>query len=115
MKTTRNEQPAIRLQHMEEKFGGLTVPKKGRARTQHGVPTNQLADMDGPNVRCHQPRPCYAGAEDKLIAETRRHMEEQFMVLGDQIRALTTQFSNIGGHNGDGSRDPSTERGTHRC
>jgi hypothetical protein len=104
-KTTRKEQPAICLRHIEEKFGGLTVPKKGRARTQHGVPTNQLADMDGPNVRRRQPRPRYAGAEDKLIAETRQHMEEQFTILGDQIRALTTQFSNMGGHNGDGSGD----------
>jgi hypothetical protein len=33
MKTTRKEQPAIRLRHMEEKFGGLTVPKKGCAHT----------------------------------------------------------------------------------
>ena len=39
-KTTCKEQPTIRLQHMEEKFGGLIVPKKGHARTQHGVPTN---------------------------------------------------------------------------
>jgi hypothetical protein len=30
-KTARKEQPVIRLRHMEEKFGGLTVPKKGRA------------------------------------------------------------------------------------
>ena len=35
------------------------------------------------------------------------------MVLGDQIRALTTQFSNMGGHNRDGSRDPSAERRMH--
>ena len=35
------------------------------------------------------------------------------MVLGDQIRALTTQFFNMGGHNKDGSGDPSTERGMH--
>jgi hypothetical protein len=41
-------------------------------------------------------------------------MEEQFTVLGDQIRALTTQFSNIGGHSGDGSGDPSAERGMHK-
>jgi hypothetical protein len=32
-KTVRTEQPAIHLRHVEEKFGGLTVPKKGRART----------------------------------------------------------------------------------
>jgi hypothetical protein len=40
MMTARKEQPTIRLQHMEEKFGGLTVQKKGRARTLHRVPTN---------------------------------------------------------------------------
>jgi hypothetical protein len=40
-------------------------------------------------------------------------MEEQFMVLGDQIRAHTTHFSNVGGHNGDGFGNPSAERGTH--
>jgi hypothetical protein len=112
-KTTHKEQPAICLRHMEEKFGGLTVPKKGRACTQHGVLTNQLADMDGPNVHRRQPRPRYAGAEDKLIAETRQHMEEQFTVLGDQNRVLTTQFSNMGGHNGDGFGEPFVERGTH--
>jgi hypothetical protein len=44
------------LRHMEKKFGGLTVPKKGRARIQHGVLTNQLADMDCLNVRHHQLR-----------------------------------------------------------
>jgi hypothetical protein len=37
------------------------------------------------------------------------------MVLGDQIKALTTQFSNMGGHNGDGSGDLSAERGKHGC
>ena len=99
---------------MEEKFGGLTMPKKGCARTQHEVSTDQLADMDGPNV-CHcQPRSRYVGAKDKCIAETQRHMEEQLIVLRDQIKALTTQFSNIGGHNGDGSGNPSAKRGTHR-
>jgi hypothetical protein len=41
-------------------------------------------------------------------------MEEQFMVLGDQIKAFTTQLSNMGGHNGNGSRDPFIEHGTHR-
>ena len=70
-KIAHKEQSAIRLRHMEEKFGGLTVPKKGHVRTQYGVLTNQLANMDGLNVRHHQPRPCYAGVEDKLIAEIR--------------------------------------------
>jgi hypothetical protein len=70
------EQPAIRLQHMEEKFGGLTVRKKGHVRTQHRIPTDHLADMDGLNVRHHQPRLQYAGAEDKFIGEHRQCMEE---------------------------------------
>jgi ribosomal protein S15P/S13E len=70
--------------------------------------------MDGPNIRRHQPRPWYMGAGDKFIAKYRRHMEEQFTVLGDQIKALTTQLSNMGGHNGNGSGDPSAERGMHR-
>ena len=113
MKIALKEQPVIRLRHMEEKFGSLTVPKKRRVCTQHGVLTNQLADMDGTNVRCRQPRPCYAGAKDKLIVETRQHMEEQFTVLGDQIRALTTQFSNMVGYNGDGSGDLYSELGTY--
>jgi hypothetical protein len=113
-KTTRKEEPVICLRHMEEKFGGLTVPKKGREHTQHEVPTNQLADMDGPNVHRCQPRQHYARAEDKLIVETRQHMDAQFTVLGDQIRTLTTQFFNMSGHNGDGSRDPSAECRTHR-
>ena len=109
-KTAHKEQPAICLWHMEERFGGLTVSKKGRACTQHGVPTDHLADMDGPNIRRRQPKPWYMGAGDKFIVEYRRHMEEQFMVLGDQIKALTTQLSNMGGHNGNGSGDPSAER-----
>jgi hypothetical protein len=108
-KTTRKEQLAIRLRHMEEKFGGLTVRKKGRARTQHGVPTNQLADMDGPNICRRQPRPWYMGAEDKFIAKYQQHMEEQFTVLGDQIKALATQISNLCGHNEIGTRNPFTE------
>ena len=68
-KTAREEQPAICLRHMEERFGGLTMPKKGRACTQHGVPTDHLADMDGPNIRYRQPRLWYMGAKDKFIAE----------------------------------------------
>jgi hypothetical protein len=74
-KTARKEQSAIRLRHMEEKFSGLTAPKKGRARTQHRVPTDQLANMDGLNVRHRQPRPHYTG-QKTFIAKTRRHMEE---------------------------------------
>jgi hypothetical protein len=37
------------------------------------------------------------------------------MILGDQIKAPIIQLSNMGGHNGDGSRDPSAECGTYGC
>jgi hypothetical protein len=69
MKTARKEQPVICLRHMEERFGGLTVPKKGRVHTQHGVPTDHLTDMDGPNIHRRQSRSWYTGAGDKFIAE----------------------------------------------
>jgi hypothetical protein len=113
MKTPRKEQLAICLRHMDERFGGLTAPKKGHTRTQHTVPTDYLADMDGPNIRRRQLRSWYIGAKDKFIAEHRRHMEEQFTVLGDQIKAPTTQLSNMGGHNGNGSKNPYVECRTH--
>jgi hypothetical protein len=41
-------------------------------------------------------------------------MEEQFTVLGEQIKALITQLANMGGHNGDGSGHPSAERTTKK-
>jgi hypothetical protein len=113
-KTACKEQSAICLWHMEERFGGLTVPKKGRACTQHRVPTDHLVDMDGLNIHRRQPRLWYTRARDKFIVEYQQHMEEQFTVLGDQIKALTTQLSNMGGHNGNGSEDPSAERRRHR-
>jgi hypothetical protein len=69
--------------------------------------------MNGPNIHRHQPRPWYAGAKDKFIAKTQRHVEEQFTILGDQIKALITQLSNMGGHKWDGSRDLSAERRMH--
>jgi hypothetical protein len=55
------EQTTICLWHIEERFGGLTMPKKGHACTQHGVPTDHSADMDGPNIRCRQPKLWYTG------------------------------------------------------
>jgi hypothetical protein len=39
-------------------------------------------------------------------------MEEQFTVLGDQIKALATQISNLYGYNGIGSRNLFIERRT---
>jgi hypothetical protein len=64
------KQPSIHLWHLEEKFGGRTMQKKGRARTQHGVPTDHLASMDGLNIRRHQPRPRYAWVENKFVVES---------------------------------------------
>jgi hypothetical protein len=68
-KITHKEQLTICLLHMEERFGGLTMPKKGRACTQHGIPTDHLADMDGPNIHRRQPSPSFTRAEDKFIVE----------------------------------------------
>jgi hypothetical protein len=51
----RKGQPAIHLWHLEERFGSLSVQKE-RARTQHTVPTNHLANMDGPSAPRHQPK-----------------------------------------------------------
>jgi hypothetical protein len=67
MEPARKEQPVIHLWHMEESFGGVAVQKKERERTQHEVPTNHLANMDGSSVRRHQPRLRYAGTRDKFI------------------------------------------------
>jgi hypothetical protein len=66
-KTACKEQLVILFEAMEEKFDGLTMRKKGHVCTQHGVPTNHLADMDGLNIHRRQPIPWYTGAEDKLI------------------------------------------------
>jgi hypothetical protein len=52
------------------------------------------------------------GVDNKLIAAYRRHME-QLTVLGDQIKALVTQISNMCGHNENGSRNSFAECGTH--
>jgi hypothetical protein len=112
---TRKEQLAICLWHMEGRLDGLTVPKKECVRTQHRVPIDHLADMDGLNIHRRQPRLWYTRAGDKFITKYRRRMEEQFTVLGDQIKTFTTQLSNMDGHNGNGFGDPSVERGTHRC
>jgi hypothetical protein len=84
MKTARKEQPAIRLWHMGS----------------------------GPNDCRRQPIPRFVEAEDKFIAETRQHMEEQFVALEDQLETSPTQISNMGGHKGNGSRNPFAERRT---
>jgi hypothetical protein len=40
-------------------------------------------------------------------------MEEQFTALEDQLETSPTQISNVCGHNGNGSRNPSVERQIH--
>jgi hypothetical protein len=63
----------------------------------------------------HQPRPQFMVAEGKSKAETRQYKEDQFRALEDQCQALPTQISNLYRHKGNGSRNPSKERRTHRC
>jgi hypothetical protein len=64
-KIVHTEQPAIRLRHMEEKFGCLTVPKKGRARTQgeEEEPMGDIAD--------------YEEGDDGLSGEVPNYNEEE--------------------------------------
>jgi hypothetical protein len=81
-KTAHKEQPAIRIWHMGS----------------------------GPNGCRLQPIPLFAKTEGKFITETQQHMEEQFEALEDQLETSPTQISNMGGHKGNGSRNPSVER-----
>jgi hypothetical protein len=84
--TTRKEQPAIRLRYM-------------------GC---------GPNNCRRQPRPQFAVAEGKTKAKTRQYKEDQFRALEDRREASPTQILNLYRHNGNGSKNPSAERRTHR-
>jgi hypothetical protein len=78
MKTTRKEQPAIRLRRM----GG------------------------GPNdCRC-QPRPRFVMAGGKFNAKPWQYKRDQFWALEDQFETLPTQISNLCHHNGNESRNP---------
>ena len=65
-KTTRKEQPVIRLQHMN----------------------------GGPNGCCHQPRLWFAEAKGKSNAEWWQYKEDRLRAMRDQIEDLTTQVSN---------------------
>ena len=67
----------------------------------------------GPNGYNHQPRPRYSKVKGKFIVERWQSMKDQFEAMRDQIEALTTRLSNMGGHNGSGSRNPFAERWTH--
>ena len=84
-KTTRKEQSAIRLWHMDSGLNGCR----------------------------RQPIPRFAQAEGKFIAETRQHMEEQFAALEDQLETTPTQISNLCRHKGSGYRNLFTKRRTH--
>jgi hypothetical protein len=84
--------------------------------TQHGVPTDHLADIDGPNVRHHQPRLWYAGAKNKFIAESRQHIEGEICGYGglnrssDHYPVIQHGWSQLRW----GSGDPSAEHGMHK-
>jgi hypothetical protein len=55
METVCKELPMIYLRHMEERFGSVAMQKREHERTQHGVLTDHLANMDGLNVCRRQP------------------------------------------------------------
>jgi hypothetical protein len=80
--TTRKEQPAIHLQHMN----------------------------GGPNGCLRQPILLFAEAEGKSITEHWQYKEDQFNAMRDQIEDLTTQISNLCHHNENGSRNPFKHR-----
>jgi hypothetical protein len=69
----------------------------------------------GPNGCHRQPIPRFSKKEGKFIAKTRQHMEEQFAALEDQLETLLTQIFNMGGHKGNGYRNPSAEHQTQGC
>jgi hypothetical protein len=67
-----------------------------------------LWQMSGGPNSCHrQPRLQFVEAKGKSTTKRWQHVE-------DQIEDLTTQLSNIGGHNGNGSRNLFAECRTHR-
>jgi hypothetical protein len=82
--TARKEQLTIRLRHMS---GGLN------------------------NCR-HQSRPQFAKAEGKSITERWQIKEDQLWAMWYQLEDLTSQISNLCGHNGNGSRNRFAERQT---
>jgi hypothetical protein len=85
--TTRKEQPAIHLRHVS----------------------------GGSNSCRRQPKPRFAEAEDKSIAEHWQHKEYQFQAMEDHIEDLTTQLSNLRGHKEGGSRNPCTKHRVQGC
>jgi hypothetical protein len=110
IKAARKEQLAIHLWHMKERFGGLTLRKKGCACTQHGVPTDYLADMDGLNVRHHQPRSHGTrGWKTNLSLNISNTWRSNSRIWGITLKPLITRLSNMGCHDGNGFRNPSTK------
>jgi hypothetical protein len=69
----------------------------------------------GPNGCCRQLIPQFVKSEGKSIAKRWLYKENQFRAMRDQIEDLTTQISNLCGHIRSGSRNPFTERQTHKC
>jgi hypothetical protein len=87
MKIACKEQPAILLWHMS----------------------------GGPNGCRRQPIPRFVEVEGKSIVEHWLYKEDQFKVMRDQIKDLTTQIFNLCGHKGSGSRNQFTESQMRKC
>jgi hypothetical protein len=68
----------------------------------------------GPNDCCCQLRPQFTVAKGKTKVETWQYKEDQFRALEDWHEASPTQISNLCPHKGNGSRNPSAERRTHK-
>ena len=54
-------------------------------------------------------------AEGKSNTKPWQYKGDQFQALEDQLETSPTQISNLCRHNGNESRNPSTERQTHGC
>jgi hypothetical protein len=95
-----------RFAEMDEVYAHTEIASKKQ-------PANRLRHMSGglDSCRC-QPRPRFAEAEGKFIAERWQHKEDQFRAIRGQIEDLTTQLSHLHGHKGSGSRNLCTERRT---
>ena len=83
IEAARKEQLVICLQHMEEQLKAM--------RDQVEALTTRLSNMGSNNVRRRQPRPQYAGAEDKFIVES--EPVNPFVEHRVQRRFPTTQGS----------------------
>jgi hypothetical protein len=79
-------------------------------------PTVYLWHMNGGPKDCRcQPKPRFAEAEGKSNIEWWQYKEDRLKPIRDQIEDLTTQVSDWGHHNGNGSRNLFIERRTQGC